>query len=103
MIRQKPKLEKGREYRIQLYPQHETVNTNYLGEGRIDVNQSLIHIFSNNDLYIFVNNHFMEDAQGTITHNSFCSFIIQSIKKDNRAALEKSGLIKLLKTLGVAA
>jgi hypothetical protein len=55
-------------------------------------------------LLVFVNNDVMIEDHGTITHNPFCGIPVLVISRTDRISVleDKHGLVKLLKTLGVA-
>ena len=83
-----PKLDKGKEYKVELYPQDEKVKGKYIGEN------NGIHVFRNEHDYFFVNNHWMTKINGVITHKSTSSFLVRKFQRLD------SDVVNILKKLG---
>jgi len=122
-IETKPKLEKGKEYELELYPTEKKVKARYLGHSKREYDgKSFIddNVFVFDDggkrTYAFVDNHWMIEDKGAITYTSVSSASIRRttekyLKEEfpnmgtTKEALEgskreASRLLKILRDLG---
>jgi len=85
------KLIRGNWYVVELFPKQTKLNVQYCGkrEGK--------HVFSNDHRYVIVDDHFISEIGGVITHNPLSSFSIIDIKKNELNEIKDSKLIRALR------
>lgn len=93
----KPELVKDREYDVQLYPTNEVVFARYLGKAKLE-GFGEQNVFSGDNYYFLVDNHWMTQEGEVITHNSCSSHSIGKVEK--RDVNYYSRLIKMLESMG---
>ena len=122
-IETKPRLEKGKEYKLELYPSNKKVKAKYLGYSKREYNgkgfiDDNVFVFDDTGkrTYAFVDNHWMIEEEGIITYTSVSSAPIRRatekyLKEEfpnmgtTKEALEgnkreASRLLKILRDLG---
>ena len=82
----KPKLQVEQRYTVELYPGKVRLNAKYLGE--VDGNHIFVNESNQRKEYVFVNNHWMIEQEGVITHNKLSSFSIRVVNENIGRLLE---------------
>jgi len=94
----KPKLEKGKTYRVEQYPEEEILESIYLG---LSEREHVFKIKSNG--FIIAEDHWIMEANGIITYMPISSSGIRKLTKDSIQIFsdqEKSRLLKILADVG---
>lgn len=74
--RERPALEIGRDYEVEVYPTSETIEASYKGlkDGK--------HIFENDGFRLLVDDHWITEERRLITHLKISSSVISRIRKN---------------------
>lgn len=104
MNEQTKKLNRGEEYKVELFPQDKIVTGMYLGISGMN------HIFSaeldGKEAYLFVDNHWLQVKDGIVSHISVSSAPIYKVTREwldssSADADNKSRLVEMLREVGV--